>query len=112
MEQGRRPAWLAPVVPPLLNSLKLSACRASRLAQSLSQRQARFGSNPTVLDFAQTTAKPASAVVSRPGRPMRNCHYDNAAAFRKYNSTIGIIGFQPIATVIIDKTDNLDALSI
>jgi hypothetical protein len=33
-------------------------------------------------------------------------------AFRKYNSTIGFIGFPPSATVIIDQSTNLDALSI
>jgi hypothetical protein len=33
-------------------------------------------------------------------------------ALRKYNSTIGFIGFQPSARLIIDKSDNLDAFSI
>jgi hypothetical protein len=33
-------------------------------------------------------------------------------AFRKYNSTIHFIGFPPSASPIIDKSDNLEALSI
>jgi hypothetical protein len=38
--------------------------------------------------------------------------FSQGAAFRKYNSTIGIIGFRPRAPFIIGEIDNLDALNI
>jgi hypothetical protein len=38
--------------------------------------------------------------------------FPRPGAFRKYNSTIRFIGFQPSARLIIDKSDNLEALSI
>jgi hypothetical protein len=37
---------------------------------------------------------------------------DQYDALRKYNSTIGFIGFPPSARLIIDKSANLDASSI
>jgi hypothetical protein len=42
-------------------------------------------------------------------RQLSNCHFP---AFQKYNSTIGFIGFPPNDSLIIDKSANLDALSI
>jgi hypothetical protein len=43
---------------------------------------------------------------------VQDCAAAHGTAFRKYNSTIGFIGFPPSQAVIIDKSDNLDALRI
>jgi hypothetical protein len=32
----------------------------------------------------------------------QDCFFDHRSAFQKYNSTIGFIGFQPSAPLIID----------
>jgi hypothetical protein len=67
-----------------------------------------------VLDIAQTqnSACGVGATVQQHQKQAQQRPFHHSDAFRKYNSTIGFIGFPPSARLIIDKSDNLDALSI
>jgi hypothetical protein len=67
-----------------------------------------------VLDFAQTRkrARGVRATAQKHRKQAQGQGFPQRGAFRKYNSTIGFIGFPPSARLIIDKSDNLGALSI